>query len=174
MPDLPMLIVGGAILCAVVYYLLQRKKDTVRKIEDSYFSRVWLWPPDSHTRWEAELDVAIAGVDKTVGFHSETTHEEFDGEGPTEAEVAFCKARLADLDGLFQLSKPAVEEAWSEWVKKEMPKDWRAFLSLDGFSAPKNGDLMQPWGVTYFCEPAGHYISIEFRDGKPSLASVDG
>ena len=174
MLGLPVLIVVAAIACAVLFYCFQRRKDAVRSIPHQYFSRVWLLPPGSHTRWEAELDIAIPGADKKVGFHSETTHEEVNVEGPTDIEVAFCKERLSNLDELFQLSRPAIEEAWNEWVKREMPKDWRTVLSLDGFSVPKDGDVKHPWGVTYFCEPAGHYFSIELREGKASLGSVDG
>lgn len=174
MPTLPVLIVIGAIVSAVLYYLFQRKNDPVRKVSHEYFNRVWLWPPGSHTRWEAELDLAMPGADKKVGFHSETTHEEVNLEGPSDKEVAFCKGWMVNLDELFQLTKPAIEKAWNDWVKKEMPNDWRSVLSLDGLSVPKDGDIKKPWGVTYFCEPAGHYFCIDIRDGKASLASVDG
>lgn len=174
LPDLPYLIVAAAICAAVIYYLVNRKKEQVAKVEHPYFSRVWLWPPGSHTRWEAELDLVLPGADRKVGFSAETTHNEINIDAPTEAEVAFCKERMADLDQLFELSRPAIEEGWNAWVKNEMPKDWRTVLSLNGFSTPRDGDINKPWGVTYFCEPAGHYFSIEFRGGKPHLESVDG
>jgi hypothetical protein len=173
-PNVPVLIVAATVACAVAYYLVRREKNPVRKIPHGYFDRLWIWPPGSHTRWEAELELMIAGADKTVSFCSETLHEEVAAEGPTEEEIAFCKARVADLDEMFQITKPAIEEAWSAWVRKDMPKDWKDALSLDGLSVPKNGDVNQPWGVTYFCEPAGHYFSIDLREGRASLASVDG
>lgn len=146
----------------------------MRQVSHEYFSRVWLWPQGSHTRWEAELDSAFPGTDKIVGFHSETLHDEVAEPNPTEEEVAFAKARMSDLDELFENARPAIEEAWRQWVKKEMPSDWRTVLSLDGFSVPRDGDMLQPWGITYFCEPVRHYFSIDFREGKASLASIDG
>ena len=169
-----MMIIGAIVFCAVLYYLFQRKKPPVKKISHEYFSRVWLWLPDSHTRWEAELDVSKRGVNEQVGFHSETTHAEVAFEEPTEKEIAFCKSRMANLDELFELTRPAVEEAWEEWVGKKMPRDWRNVLSLDGLSAPKDGDITKPWSVTYFCEPAGHFFCIDIRGGKATLSSVDG
>jgi hypothetical protein len=173
-PEFPILVVIGAICAAVIYYLINQRKERVVTLEHPYFSRLWLWPPGSHTRWEAELDLGLPGADEKIGFSAEATHDEVNIDAPTEAEVAFCKDRIADLDRLFELSRPAIEEGWNTWVKKEMPKDWRTVLSLNGLSAPRDGDINKPWGVTYFCEPAGHYFSIAFRDGKPHLESVDG
>lgn len=171
---LPELVVAGVVICAVMYYLFQRKELPVRKVTHEYFSRLWLWPPGAHTRWEAEVDVALPGVDKKVGFHSETTYEDVAAECPTDAEVAFCKRWMNDLEGLFAFTRPSIEEAWKDWVKKEMPEKWQSALSLDGFSVPRDGDIEQPWSVTWFCEPAGHYFSIKICDGRPSLESVDG
>ncbi len=164
----------GLIAIGVIVYVVQRKRNPVRKVPHEYFGRLWLWPPGSHTRWEAELDQSIPGAGASVGFHSETTHDEVDLEAPTDIEVAFCKDWMSNLDGLFLLTKPAIEEAWRDWVEEEMPSDWRDVLSLDGFSVPKEGDPMNSWGVTYFCRPAGHYFSIELREGKATLESVDG
>ena len=171
---LPEIVIVGAIACAVLYYLLQRRRAPVRKMQHDYFNRLWLWPPGSHTRWEAEVDVSLPGADKKVGFHSETTHEAVAPEDPTETEVAFCKKWMNDLEGLFEFTKPGIEEAWKDWVKTEMPERWQSALTLDGFSVPKDGDMNEPWGVTWFCQPAGHFFCIEVRDGKASLASVDG
>lgn len=164
----------GFIAVGVIVYARQRRRNPVRRLPHEYFSRLWLWPPGSHTRWEAELDQTASGADAKVGFHAETTHEEIDIDGPTDKEAAFCKAWMSDLDGLFLLTKPAIEEAWKDWVKDEMPRDWRDSLTLDGFSVPKDGDPKNPWSVTYFCKPAGHYFSIELREGKAILESVDG
>jgi hypothetical protein len=172
--ELPALVVAGAIAIAVIYYLIQRKNDPVNKIPHEYFQRLWIWPPGSHTRWEAEVDVTIPGADKKVGFHSETLHDQVNAEGPTEAEVAFCKHQMSNLNELFELTKPAVLEAWKDWGKGEFPKDWTTVLRLDGLSVPKDGNIKEPWGLAWFCDPAGHYFMIEMRDGKASLASVDG
>ena len=171
---LPEIVIAGAIVCVVLYYLFQRKRAPVRKVQHDYFSRLWLWPPGSHTRWEAEVDVSLPGADKKVGFHSETTHEAVGTEDPTEAEVAFCKKWMNDLDSLFEFTKPGIEEAWKDWVKTQMPERWQSALTLDGFSVPKDGDMNEPWGVTWFCRPAGHFFCIEVRGGEASLASVDG
>jgi hypothetical protein len=157
-----------------VYYLLELKKAPVRKVTHEYFNRLWLWPPGSHTRWEAEVDVALHRADKKVGFHSESTHEEVAAEWPTDAEVAFCRRWMSDLDGLLAFTRPGVEEAWKDWFKQDLPESWQSALILDGFSVPKDGDINQPWGVMWFCEAAGHYFSIKVRDGRASLESIDG
>jgi hypothetical protein len=172
--DLAWLLVVGAIAVAVIYYLIQRKRDPVRKVSHEYFQRLWIWPPGSHTRWEAEIDVAIPGADKKVGIYSETLHDQVPAEGPTEAEVAFCKHQMNNLNGLFDLTRPAIAKAWKDWGKGEMPNDWTTVLKLDGFSVPKDGNVKEAWGVAWFCEPAGHFFMIELREGKASLASVDG
>jgi hypothetical protein len=172
--DPVIIVVAGAVTVAVVYYLVRRKNDPARKVPHEYFRRLWIWPPGSHTRWEAEIDVTIPGADKKVGFHSEALHDQVSAEGPTETEVAFCKHQMSNLNELFEFTKSAIAEAWKDWGKGEMPKDWTTFLKLDGFSVPKDGNINEPWGVAWFCEPAGHYFMIEVRGGKPSLASVDG
>lgn len=172
--NFPYVMVAAAIFVAVAYYLADRKKQRVVRIEHPYFSRVWLWPPGSHTRWEAELDLSLPGVDEKVGFSAETLHGERELDGPTEAEVAFCKEHMAELDRLFELCRPAIAAGWKAWVKEEMPKDWKTALSLNGFSVPENGDIKKPWSITYFCKPARHYFYIVFRDGRPQLESVDG
>lgn len=164
----------GTIAIGVIAYMVQRRRNPVRRVEHEYFGRLWLWPPGSHTRWEAELDQSTPGVDARVGFHSETTHDEVDLETPTDSEVAFCERWMLNLDDLFLLMKPAIEEAWKDCVKEEMPHDWRHVLSLNGFSVPKDGDPMKVWSVTYFCMPAGRYFNIEVRGGKSTLESVDG
>jgi hypothetical protein len=118
--------------------------------------------------------VAVRGADETVGFHSEALHDQVSEEGPTDAEVAFCKRQMSNLNELFELTKPAIAEAGKDWGKGEMPKDWATFLRLDGLSVPKDGNANEPWGVTWFCDPARHFFMIDVRNGKPSLTSVDG
>ena len=172
--ELPSLIIAGAIGATVVYYLIQRKNDPIKKVPHDYFHRLWIYPPGSHTRWEAELDVEIPGADKKVGFFSATLHDQVAAEGPTDAEVAFCKRLMGNLNELFELTQPAVAEAWNDWGKDEFPTDWTTVLKLDGLSVPKDGNIKEPWGVTWFCDPAGHYFAIELRDGKAWLESVDG
>jgi hypothetical protein len=81
---------------------------------------------------------------------------------------------MGNLNELFELTKPAVLEAWKDWGKGEFPEDWTTVLKLDGLSVPKDGNINEPWGLAWYCEPAGHYFMIEMRDGKASLASVDG
>lgn len=149
-----------------------RTKRGATTVQHDYFDRLWLWPPGYHTRWEAEL--SVPGTSKTVGFHSETTHETVPFDGPTEAEVAFCKRWMSDGNALFEFTRPAIEVAWKDWVETAMPEQWQTALSLNGLSVPDDGDIKQPWGVTWFCEPVGHYISIAIRDGLPFLESVDG
>lgn len=168
------LVLLGVIAVGVLVFVVQRKHNPVREISHEYFNRLWLWPPGSHTRWEAEIDPTISGADATVGFHAETTHEDVNINGPTEKEITFCREWMSNLDGLFMLTKPAIEEAWKDWVKGEMSNDWKDALSLDGFSVPKDGDSGNQWSVTYLCKPAGHYFCIGLRKGKATLESVDG
>ena len=174
MPTLPLLIVGAAVAAAIVFFFLQPKEPRPRKVPHDYFDRLWLWPSGSHTRWEAEVDLVVPGVEKMVGLHAETTHEDLSTEEPSDAEVAFCQKWLADLDGLFQLAQPAIEGIWSDWVDHAIPADWRADLLLVGLSAPLNGDGDHPWEVSYFCGPAAHYFTVEMRGGKAVSLSVDG
>ncbi|NEZ02552.1 hypothetical protein G4Y73_00140 [Wenzhouxiangella sp. XN201] len=157
-----------------IIYIVRGKRNPVRRVEHEYFNRLWLWPPGSHTRWEAELDQSTPEADSRVGFHAETTHDEVDLESPTDNEVVFCESWMSNLDDLFLLTKPAIEKAWKDWIEEEMPSNWRHVFSLDGFSVPKDGDPMNVWSVTYFCKPAGRYFNIEIRGGKPTLESVDG
>ena len=173
-PGPPKYLVVAAVVAGVIYFLTLRSKSPVRKVPHEYFKRLWIWPPGSHTRWEAEVDASVAGTDKTVGMHSEALHDQVSTEGPTEAEVAFCKRQIGDLNGLFELTRPAIAEGWKQWAEGEIPQDWATVLTLDGFSVPKDGNVSEPWGVTWYCEPAGHYFSIDVRGGRPTLSSNDG
>src|SRR5512139_681228 len=94
----------GLIVIGVIVYALQQRRAPVRKVSHDYFSRLWLWPPGSHTRWEAELDQPASGADVKVGFHAETTHKGIDVDGPIDEEVAFCKDWMSNLDNLFLLT----------------------------------------------------------------------
>lgn len=139
------LVLLGVVAVGVLVFVIQRKHTPVRKISHEYFNQ--LWPPGSHTRWEAEIDPTISGADATVGFHAETTHKDVKINGPTEKEITFCKEWMSNLDHLFMLTKPAIEEAWKDWVEGEMP-NWKDALSLNGFSVPKDGDPGNEWSVT--------------------------
>jgi hypothetical protein len=109
-----------------------------------------------------------------VGLFAETTHEELAIESPTDAEVAFCRRWLGDLDGLFELARPGLDKGWNDWFSTDSPAAWRGNFKLEGFSVPKDGDPRNPWQMTWLCEPAKHSFNIEMRDGKSSLASIDG
>jgi len=172
--ELPSLIVAGAIGFAVVFYLLRGKNCRARRAPHDYFQRLWICRHGSGTRWEAELDVEIPGADRTVGFHSAALHDQVAVEGPTDPEVAFCKRAMENLNELFELTRPAIEEAWTEWGEGKLPEDWTTVLKLDGLSVPSDGNIKEPWSVVWFCNPAGHYFVIELRGGKASLASIDG
>jgi hypothetical protein len=169
MSKTPVIVALIAVGCAVLYFLFQKRKEPVRKVPHEYFSRVWLWPPGSHTRWEAELDAGPPGTSKTIGFYAEALNDEASTPGPTDAEVTFCKERLSRLDELFELCKPAIAKAWHARSIFPTPDDWRSDYVLDGLSAPKDGDPRNPWGVSYYCSSAGRTVSVEFRNGEPHL-----
>lgn len=168
------IIILGLLVVGVIIVLMRAKRSPVQQIPHEYFDRLWILPPGSYARWEAELDMSTAGIDGNVGFHSKVHQEADEAEGPTEKETAFCKEWMSKLDELFLLTKTAIEDAWKDWVNEDMPADWRDVLSLDGISVPAEGDFLNAWGVTYFCKPAGHYFSIEILEGKAVLESVDG
>lgn len=163
-----------AVLIVVVFKLVRHRKPQPRKVEHEYFHVLWLWPPGSHTRWEAEIHAPSVELAESLGLCSETTHEEVAIEAPTAVEVAFCQWWLKDIDGLYELARPGLEKGWRDWFATEPPTSWRGQFKLEGFSVPKDGELKQPWEMTWYCEPANHHFSVELRDGLSTLTSIDG
>lgn len=140
----------GLLVVGVIIVLMRAKRSPVQQIPHEYFDRLWILPPGSYARWEAELDMSTAGIDGNVGFHSKVHQEADEAEGPTEKETAFCKEWMSKLDELFLLTKPAIEDAWKDWVNEDMPADWRDVLSLDGISVPAEGDFFECVGCYVF------------------------
>jgi hypothetical protein len=59
-------------------------------------------------------------------------------------------------------------------LHEELPDNWEKEFIVDGFSVPTGGDVNNQWGVTLFCEKAGHYFNIAIKDGVSQLESIDG
>ena len=117
--------------------------------------------------WESEL--LLPNGQGRIGVTMQGTKN-----GPTEAEVAFCRRTLSDLDGLFAKCRKAFEATYEPWVKAPMPADWRSVMTLDGFWIPRDGDESNDWEVCYFVEPAQHYFTAVFRNGRVERVDVDG
>ena len=117
--------------------------------------------------WEAE--VAVPGMEKIIGVTMKGT-----AEGPEPSEEAFCRTALSDPDALFEKCRSAFLPVFTTWAKQTLPKDWRQSFVLDGFDIPVDGNPSMPWSVCYFVEPAGHYFTAEFVDGKVTNVRVDG
>jgi hypothetical protein len=91
-----------------------------------------------------------------------------------EAQAAFCRSVLNDLDGLFTRCRPVFEGDFEEWSGKPFPPDWRSEFSLVGLGLPERGDDSRPWDVCYFVDAANHYFTAYFEGGRASHLTVDG
>lgn len=94
--------------------------------------------------------------------------------GPTKQEEQFCRQQLADLDSLFERCREAFAVEFLEWAKRPLPANWREAFTLDGFQVPPSGDASATWDVCYFVEPAGHYFTAVFANGRVTNVIVDG
>ena len=95
-------------------------------------------------------------------------------EGPTKAEEEFCKQAFEDLDLLFSRCRAAFEPEFLKWAKYPLPESWRRTFKLDGFQVPLEGRPSNTWELCYFVEPAHHYFTAVFENGKVSHVTVDG
>jgi hypothetical protein len=117
--------------------------------------------------WEGEL--VVADVPEKVGLVIPAP-----ATGPTEAQAAFCRRLLDDLDALFERCRPLFEPDFEEWAEKPFPAAWRDDFSLVGLGLPARGDEQEPWDVGYFVDAANHYFTAHFEQGRPSYLTVDG
>ncbi len=163
-----------AIILGLVYWFKNRSGEKVIKTNHEYFSRLWLWPKGEHTRWEAEFDIESKLSNKTVGLHAEDNYEVCVTPEPTSEEVDFAKHYLSNLELLFPLLEQGVRQGWKEWFKEELPDGWQQEFVINGFSVPRNGDSMGNWGITLFCNKAGHYFCLAIENGISRLESIDG
>ena len=163
-----------AMIFGLIYWFKNRGGERVIRTNHDYFSRLWLWPKGEHTRWEAEFDIESEFSSKTVGLHAEDNYESCETPEPTPDEVEFAKHYLSNLELLFPLALPGVQEGWREWFKQELPENWHKEFVVDGFSVPRNGDANGLWGLTLFCNKAGHYFCLSVENGKSKLESIDG
>jgi len=166
-------LVGTVVVLVIAVAFYRNRQSSPRQSPHPFFTRLWLLPPGEYARWEAELDTVSGGGNK-IGFNAASTHAEVSANEPTESEVQFCKDQIAHLDELRAFAEPVLCEAWRSVKGDTPPPDWRAALTLDGISVPRDGNRSNPWGLTYYCEPLGHYIVIDVRDGRPNLSSIDG
>ncbi|MEQ5834939.1 hypothetical protein [Marinobacter sp. NFXS9] len=163
-----------AVLFGLIYWFRNRGSGKVTKTNHQYFSRLWLWPKGEHTRWEAEFDLDSELSDKTVGLHAEDNYETCGNPEPTSDEVAFAKHYLSDLELLFPLVESGVRQGWKDWFNEDLPECWQKEFVVDGFSVPRNGNARDTWGITLFCEKAGHYFCLVVENGVSTLESIDG
>ena len=117
--------------------------------------------------WEGEL--TVEGVPERVGLVVPAPET-----GPVEAQAAFCRSVLNDLDGLFTRCRPVFEGDFEEWSGKPFPTDWRSEFSLVGLGLPERGDDLRPWDVCYFVDAANHYFTAYFEGGRAAYLTVDG
>jgi hypothetical protein len=117
--------------------------------------------------WEGEL--VVSGVPEKVGLVIPAPEA-----GPADAQAAFCRTLLRDLDGLFSRCRPVFEGDFEGWINKAFPADWRTEFSLVGLGLPEGGDESKPWDVSYFVDSANHYFTAYLEGGRPSYLTIDG
>ncbi len=167
------LIVIGFIV-GFIYVVLQEHWAKPQRVEHDYFSRLWLWPEGQETRWEAEIEIASPYASETIGVVAEDNYSVAHAPEPTAAEVSFCRALLADIEGILIKSKDALGQGWTAWFHEELPTQWQNEFKLDGFSVPVDGDSNNDWGITFFCVTAGHYFHIGIQNDQARLEQIDG
>ena len=163
-----------AIIFGVIFWFQNRGGEKVEKTEHNFFSRLWLWPRGEHTRWEAEYDLESKYSSGTVGLYAEDNYDSLGTPEPTNEEVAFSKKYLSNLELLFPLVVSGVEKGWSDWFHEDLPQNWESQFIVDGFSVPADGNINNQWGVTLFCDKAGHFFSLNIESGVSTLESIDG
>ncbi|MCR6479830.1 hypothetical protein NU688_26990 [Variovorax sp. ZS18.2.2] len=119
--------------------------------------------------WEAELQVP-GSDDRRISVTMNGT-----AQGPDPAAEAFCRAQLADLDGLFLRCRPVFEPEFVSWATQQpFPSAWRTAFQLDGFTVPAHGDVRAAWDATFLFESAGRYFTAFFESGTARRVQVDG
>lgn len=141
-----------------------------RETSHPYFAKLVYFGSKERDRsyWEAELPLTGArgaGVSATMRGTAD---------GPSEYEVAFCRSIAGDLDAVFERCRPAFETEFLKWAKRPIAENWRKDFILDGLDVPVEGNAEAQWHVCYFVEPAGHYFTAEFVDGRVAQVTVDG
>lgn len=146
----------------------------VLKIKHDFFSRLWLWPRNEHTRWEAEFDTPSKFARKRVGLHAEDNYELEQAAKPSENELAFCTKFLLNLEHLFLPAKSGLAEGWRQLFREELPEKWMTEFCVEGFSVPRNGDFNDKWAITFYCLKADRFFIVEVKQGIAILATIDG
>jgi hypothetical protein len=141
-----------------------RFRNKRRVLDHPYFGRLTFMRGEY---WEAEL--VLPTLPEKVGLTIPAPDS-----GPTDAQVAFCRGLLADLDALFERCRPLFEGQFEQWAEKPFPPEWRDEFSLVGLGLPAHGDETEPWDVGYFVDAASHYFTAHFEQGRPSYLTVDG
>lgn len=168
------IIILAAIFFIVLVIFLARRGPKPEKVDHPFFDRLWLWPENQHTRWEAEKDFEAEYFCATVGMHAEDNYESESEPAPTDRELAFCKQILADPQSLFMRCRVALEKGWREWFQESPPDDLMSQFKLEGFGVPVAGNEERRWSVVYFCDKAAHYFCIAFDGGSAQLETIDG
>jgi hypothetical protein len=117
--------------------------------------------------WEGELEVE--GLPEPVGVVVPAP-----ATGPVEAQAEFCRAVLADLDGLFERCRSILAGPHEEWTGAPLPDACGDALVLVGLDLPAHGDATEPWAATHFVEAANHYFTVSFDGGEARHVTVEG
>lgn len=142
--------------------------------EHPAFDRLWLHPKGAFTRWEAEIDLHQGPLVRAIAVLAHDAHDGSMSPEPTLEEIAFCRARLADLDGLLTRCRPALKHGWLEWMDRPWPAQWRAEFLVEGFTVPAHGNPAHPWSASVLAVRDGHTFTINLHHNGAELSSIDG
>lgn len=119
----------------------------------------------AHGYWK----VQPPGFDDAIGVDFQ-----FENGDPTPEGLALLETLLGDLDALFERCRPHAEQEYAQMVEEPMPHDWRSAFRLEHISLPDTDERDSEWQVTYWCEPALHWLVVTFRGDEVIDAGFDG
>lgn len=169
-------LISIAIIFGIFYGFQDRDRshEKVITVKHSYFNRLWLWPKDEHTRWEAEIDSnSIYAEDDSIGLYAEDNYNMTQTPEPTQREIDFCKEYISDLALLFPVAVSSIRLGWSQWFHESLPYSWKHEFRVSGFSVPTQGDFDSYWSITFYCLKTGCYLNIVIEKGVSRLESID-
>ena len=97
------------------------------------------------------------------------------GEMPAPEDLARFVELLGQVDVLFERGRAHAAEAYEQMVEEPLPADWKSVLRLDGIDLPDPEDGADAeWQVTWWCEPAQHWLVVWFRGSEATSAGMEG
>ena len=135
-----------------------------------YFGKIYLFAfknrPDSY--WECELNCEGNTIGLCINAPDRTP--------PDDAQVAFAKAILGDVDRAFALAQPVLVAEYEERTKRKVPSQWRDVFQFEGFTVPSGGNDHNDWDLSFLDlhDPAGHMWTCYFEQGEPRYVTMDG